>query len=344
MLNPRILAALLAFSIAILATIFLDFVPDVSAGMLFVNFVATFLIAGILIFYALDQLIFKEVNDIIAIINQLKFKGLDLSRKKLIKHKNPLKKLNDDLSFYVSKKEKEVDELKRLAQYRREFLADVSHELKTPIFAAQGFVHTLIDGAMDDEAVRDKFLNKAAKSLDGLDALVRDLITVSQVESGDIKMNFEKIDLKKVTQETFEQLEPKATARETNLTIKINHQEANSQPIVRADARITQVMVNLIDNAIKYGKEKGTVSVVFDESKKHWQVSIKDDGPGIAPEHLNRIFERFYRIEKSRAKDRGGTGLGLSIVKHIVNAHHSKITVMSKPDRGTVFSFRLEKS
>jgi two-component system phosphate regulon sensor histidine kinase PhoR len=340
-LNPRTISLVLAILVSAITVTFLWFIPGLDPGVLFVGGVASFLATLILVFWVLDYLIFEEINKIYDSIQRLKLRDFNLSRKKVTRNANPLKKLNNEIFVYVAKKQREIEELKRLEQFRREFLADVSHELKTPIFAAQGFVHTLLDGAIDDERVRDKFLAKAAKSLDGLDALVQDLLTLSQMETGEIKMNRERVDLVKLTQEVFEQLEKRAEARQIELRLT----SPASAVWVRADAyRITQVLTNLIDNAIKYGRDGGKVFVTFEDDKKEWLVSVRDDGPGISPEHLNRVFERFYRIEKSRSKDKGGTGLGLAIVKHIVNAHKSKITVMSRVDKGTTFSFKLDKA
>lgn len=340
-LNPKVISLFLAVLVAGITTTFVGFVPGATRFLLFVTATASFLATLLLVFYVLDYLIFEEINKIYASIQRLKIKDFNISRRKLTQNANPLKKLNNEIFVYVAKKQREIDELKRLEQFRREFLADVSHELKTPIFAAQGFVHTLLDGAVDDLAVRDKFLAKAARSLDGLDALVRDLLTLSQMETGEIKMNRERIDLVALTQEVFEQLEPQAAKR----SVSLQWQAPQPQVWVRADAyRMSQVMTNLVENAIKYGHENSKVQVAFEDDKKEWLVSVKDNGPGIPPEHLNRIFERFYRIEKSRSKDKGGTGLGLAIVKHIVGAHKSKITVMSRIDKGTAFSFKLDKA
>lgn len=309
--------------------------------MLFVVGISSFIISFFLVFYAIELLVFREVNKMYKTIHQLKIRDFSISRKSIIQNNNPFKKLNDEIFVYVAKKQKEIDELKRLEQFRREFLADVSHELKTPIFAAQGFIHTLIDGAVDDEQVRDKFLSKAAKSLDGLDALVKDLVTLSQLETGEVKMNFERIDFTHVTQEVFEQLEKVAQAKGTSLLLKTP--QAGSIWVKADPQRITQVMINLVENAVKYGNSDGQVLVNLEEDKKHLVVSVRDDGPGIPPEHLSRIFERFYRVEKSRSKDRGGTGLGLAIVKHILNAHKAKISVMSKLEKGTTFRFKLDR-
>ncbi|WP_020596394.1 sensor histidine kinase [Spirosoma panaciterrae] len=340
-LSPRIIALLLACLISALTLAFLTFVEGVTSSMLFVVGISSFVISFFLVLYAIELLVFREVNKMYKTIHQLKIRDFSISRKSIIKNSNPFKKLNDEIFVYVAKKQKEIDELKRLEQFRREFLADVSHELKTPIFAAQGFIHTLIDGAVDDEHVRDKFLSKAAKSLDGLDALVKDLVALSQLETGEVKMSFERVNFSQLIQEIFEQLETIAKAKNTSLSLK------TSQPgpaWVKADVqRIMQVMTNLIENAVKYGNDNGKVIVHLEEDKKHIIVSVRDNGPGIPPEHLSRIFERFYRVEKSRSKERGGTGLGLAIVKHILNAHKSKITVMSKVDKGTTFRFKLEK-
>ena len=340
-LSPRIIALLLACMISALTLAFLTFVDGVTYNMLFVVGVSSFAVSFFLVLYAIELLVFREVNKMYKTIHKLKIRDFAISRKAIIKNTNPFKKLNDEIFVYVAKKQKEIDELKRLEQFRREFLADVSHELKTPVFAAQGFIHTLIDGAIDDENVRDKFLSKAAKSLDGLDALVKDLMALSQMETGEAKMNLERVDLLEIIDEVFGQLEKAANARQTTLRLKT---DVPGPVWVRVDPqRMQQVLTNLIENGIRYGNEHGRVLVTLEEDKKHLLVSVRDDGPGIPPEHLSRIFERFYRVEKSRSKDRGGTGLGLAIVKHILNAHKAKITVMSKLEKGTTFKFKLDR-
>ena len=341
-LSPRFIALLLASLIAGLTMVFLAFVPGTTGSMLFVVAVSSFFLSFFLVLYTIDILVYREITKLHEAIRKLKVRDFSISRKSILKTGNPFKKLNDEIFIYVARKQKEIDELKKMEQFRREFLADVSHELKTPIFAAQGFIHTLIDGAVDDEYVRDKFLAKAARSLDGLDALVHDLVALSQLETGELRMHFDRVDIRHVTDEIFEQLESVAQARKTTLRLKT---QLTGPAWVRADKqRITQVMTNLIQNAVKYGNDGGKVVVTLeDEGKKHVQVTVKDDGPGIPPEHLSRIFERFYRVEKSRSKEQGGTGLGLAIVKHILNAHKSKITVLSRLEKGTEFRFKLDK-
>jgi len=340
-LNPRLIALLLAFFIAAVTVTFLSFVRGSNNTILFVAGLSSFGVAFFLIMYAIEILVYREVSKIHQTIQRLKLKDFNISRKAIVRTTNPFKMLNQEIFVYVAKKQREIDELKKLEVFRREFLADVSHELKTPIFAAQGFIHTLLDGAMDDPKVRDKFLQKAAKSLDGLDALVKDLMALSQLETGEIKMQLQTMDLRWLTLEVCEQLEQKALARNVSLKIKpdkLTHVWVNADP-----QRINQVMTNLIENAIKYGHEGGKVIVHFEEEKKYVNVSVRDNGPGIQPNDLGRIFERFYRVEKSRSREKGGTGLGLAIVKHILNGHGSKITATSKIDKGTNFEFRLEK-
>ena len=219
-LSPRIIALLLACLISALTLAFLTFVEGVTSTMLFVVGLSSFAISFFLVLYAIELLVFREVNKMYKTIHKLKIRDFNISRKSIIKNTNPFKKLNDEIFVYVARKQKEIDELKRLELFRREFLADVSHELKTPIFAAQGFIHTLIDGAVDDERVRDKFLFKAAKSLDGLDALVKDLVALSQLETGEVKMNFERVDLTHLIQEIFEQLEKFAQSKRTTSPTK----------------------------------------------------------------------------------------------------------------------------
>ena len=341
-LSPRSIAFVLALLISVITTSFLAFVPEVSSGMLFVVAVSSAVSSFFLVLYAVDIIVFREVNKMYRTIHKLKMKDFNMTpRKRLIRESNPLKTINDEIFVYVTKKQKEIDELKKLELFRREFLADVSHEFKTPIFAAQGFIHTLLEGAMDDEKVRERFLIKAANNLDSLDVLVKDLLVLSQMETGDIKMNLVPVDMHALTLNIFSRLEHIATTRQVTLKVK---PDDIKEVFVKADQdRIEQVMLNLVENAIKYGNEGGKVIVHFREYKRNVEIAVRDNGPGIPEEHLNRIFERFYRVDKSRSKERGGTGLGLAIVKHIINAHNAKITVMSKPDKGTTFSFKLDK-
>ncbi|MGR3810042.1 sensor histidine kinase [Jiulongibacter sp. NS-SX5] len=341
-LSARWIAFMLSLFITVLTVVFLNFVPGTTAEMLIITGSSCFLATYFASYYTIDVLVFQEVEQIYKSVKKLKIKDFNIKKKSLFNSQNPLKLLNTEISDYVTEKQKEIEELKRMETFRREFLADVSHELKTPIFAAQGFVHTLLDGAKNDPEVANRFLKKAAKSLDGLDALVRDLVVLSQVETGELKMQFEILDLVKVTKDIFEQLEDKAEKRGTKLRLKPSKIE--DCHVVADPQRIYQVLTNFIDNAIKYGNDNGKVTVIFEEQKKHFTIAVEDDGPGIPKEHMNRIFERFYRVDKSRSRETGGTGLGLAIVKHILSAHNSSVSVTSKPGKGTRFSFTLLKA
>lgn len=341
--NSRGVSVLLALSIAIVTTSFLTLVESVSTNALILTFLLAFSSSYLLISLVLEFLFFREINKIYDVFNKLGKKDYsfidDMESKSSL---NPLKKINQEIFSYAATKQQEIDELKRMAVYRREFLADVSHELKTPIFAAQGFVYTLLDGAVKDKSVRGKFLKKAAKSLDGLEMLVNDLLTLSHIEAGEIKMHFEEYDLLQQLDDVFDQFEGKADKKH----IKLHFDKEYQAPLkVKADyQRIYQVLLNLISNSIKYSDENTEVEVGLEVNKKDIIISVRDHGSGISPDHIKRIFERFYRVDKSRSKDRGGTGLGLAIVKHIVEAHGSTVTVTSAMGKGSTFSFKLPRA
>lgn len=339
--SARTIALLLAVSIAIVTSLFLSLLESVGRDALLVAAVISFSASYLLIFVILEFLVFREINKIYKMMEKLRKKELANISKEKSGALNPLQKINEEIYSFATLKQKEIDELKKLEAFRKEFIADVSHELKTPIFAAQGFVHTLLDGAVNDKTVRNRFLKKAAKSLDGLDVLVQDLLTLSQIETGEIKMKFENIDLYKLCSEVIDQFEEKAAKK--NIRLKI--QSDQHKIIVFADwQRITQVITNLVANAINYTPDGGEVTITFEVGKKNVTTLISDTGEGIPPEHIHRIFERFYRVDKSRSREKGGTGLGLAIVKHILEGHNSKAEVQSSVGKGSVFSFKLHRS
>jgi two-component system phosphate regulon sensor histidine kinase PhoR len=339
--SARTLALLLAVTIALVTVLFLSLVQGTDPVALIVATIISFSASYLLIFVVLEFLIFREINKIYKMMGKLRKKELSGISKEKSGALNPLQNINEEIYSFATLKQKEIDELRKLEAFRKEFIADVSHELKTPIFAAQGFVHTLLDGAVNDKNVRNKFLKKAAKSLDGLDALVQDLLTLSQIETGDIKMHFDNIDLYKLCMEVVDQFEEKAEKKKIKLRLDDHHQKI----MVWADwQRITQVMTNLVSNAINYTPEEGEVEINFDLGKKNVTTFVGDTGEGIPPQHLSRIFERFYRVDKSRSREKGGTGLGLAIVKHILEGHGSRPEVESKMGKGSVFSFKLGRS
>jgi len=340
--NARNVSFFVAFVVGSLTTAFLTLLQGVTQLTLLVAFFISFSSSFFLFYFTLELLVFKEINDLYKIVEKLKKKELKIVKKKnMISTLLPIKKLDQEIHSFVHKKQKEIRQLKKMEIYRREFLADVSHELKTPIFAAQGYLHTLLDGAIDDIDVRDKFLLKAAQSLDSLNNLIQDLLTISKMESGFVTMNFKNVDLKSIVYGLFSKFETAALEKNISLELEI---DSGADPQIYADLyKITQVFSNLIENGIRYGITNGYVKIICVDREQSILILIEDNGLGIDSEHLDRIFDRFYRIEKSRSKDGGGSGLGLAIVKHILQAHHTEIEVESKPQIGTSFRFELSK-
>ena len=345
----RTIAVLIALLVAGVLTIFAYLGPAMPVRQAFLVGGVTMGACFLLLYLSFEALIFREINGIYTGLEHIKRKEFKKLSNRFLFRPEPLKRLRDEILETAERRQQEFDELKRLQALRREFLADVSHELKTPLFAAQGFVHTILDEEEDDEdgmdpATRRKFLQKAAASLDALDTLVQDLVTISQLEKGVIRMRRQRFDLVALVQEIFELLEQQAQRRGTTLEL-FPAQLAEQEMLVSADRnRIRQVLVNLIDNAIKYGREHdGHVVVKLTPSRHGMRVAVRDNGTGIAPEHQARIFERFYRIEKSRSRAAGGSGLGLAISKHIVEAHKSTIHIRSVVGEGTTMEFKLPR-
>jgi two-component system phosphate regulon sensor histidine kinase PhoR len=334
------ISLVLALATSILVVAFLSLIEESTFIILLVAWVVSFSSAYILMAFTLDFLVFKEIGNIYTLLEKIQRKDLsEISEKGKKTSMSPLRKINKVINSYAIARQKEIETLQKNEEFRREFIADISHELKTPIFATQGYIHTLLDGAIDDKAVRMKFLKRAAKSLDSLDVLVQDLLTLNQMESGVIKFNFTEFDLKDLLLEVIDQLEHKASKRDMKIQF---HFEEGISYLTKGDRpKIYRVCQNLIVNAVKYNDEKGEVHVTLKLHKNSIQLDIKDDGQGIPAEDIKRIFERFYRVEKSRSKEKGGTGLGLAIVKHILEGHKSKISVTSTLGKGSIFSFSL---
>lgn len=342
--SSKAFSLVISFIVGSLTTIFLSLLKVANPMVYVVAFSISMGSCFLLSYFTLQFFVFREIEKLKRSFE--KFKKNDFSNvkgKKGSKRKssNPIETLGADMHNFAYNKQMEIQNLRKQEAFRRDFVADVAHELKTPIFAAQGFIHTLLDGGMEDQTVNRKFLKKAAKSIDGLENLVKDLIIISQIESGDVKLEFEYFNFDVLVTEIIEQLEPKARNKETTISMVTN---AKEPIIIYGDSqRLGQVMTNLIDNSIKYGNLKGSIKVQLKRSSggKKVYVTVKDDGPGMSDEHLKRIFERFYRVDKSRSRETGGTGLGLAIVKHILEAHKAKIDVQSEVGRGTKFTFVL---
>ena len=256
---------------------------------------------------------------------------------------DPFEQINEKVDKYLLDKVEEEEFIANQQKFRREYIGNISHELKTPIFTIQGYVLTLLDGGLEDERINRNYLERADRSIERIIGLLDDLDLITRLDSGEFPLDYETFDLVKLCEEVFYSLELKAKSKGILFDlIGIN----NTQLFVDADkARIFQVMTNLIVNAIKYGKENGKVSINFDEiSEDYILIEVIDNGLGIAEENLIRIFERFYRVDRSGGRELGGSGLGLSIVKHIVEAHGQTLNVNSEKDKGSTFSFTLKLS
>ncbi|NGP87174.1 sensor histidine kinase [Fodinibius halophilus] len=257
---------------------------------------------------------------------------------------------HDELDYLIKQSirasktvEREIQRLNRIENYRKEFIGDISHELKTPIFAIQGFIETLLNGAIEDDNVNRKFLKKAMRNVNRLTFLTKDLMEISKLETGELKSEIQDIYLRDVILDVVESLQYKANKEE----IKLQVEEIPKNLLVTADHnQIKQVLINLVENAIKYNKPDGSVTVgvkPYSQDESRVLVYVEDTGIGINQQYIDRVTERFFRVDKSRSRGKGGTGLGLAIVKHIMEAHDEEFFIESTPNVGSTFSFTLTK-
>ncbi len=306
-------------------------------------FLVTFALIYGLYYYTLQLFIYRKIKIIYKFIYQIKAtKKEEFFYKKILPQKS-IEEVSEDVEKWAIKSTREIEVLKANEKFRKEFLMNLAHELRTPIFSVQGYVDTLLGGALEDKDVNKKFLSNASKSIDRLVRLVDDLDQISRLESGNIPIIQESFQIQELIRDVYEELSLKARERNIQLQFK----KGTERPIsVYADKqKIKQVLVNLVENALKYGHENCTVIAgCYEVDEKSVYVEISDDGPGIPEEHLARIFERFYRADRSRSRSVGGTGLGLAIVKHIVEAHGHTVNVRSKVGVGSSFGFTLDRS
>ncbi len=300
-----------------------------------------FIIAYLIFYFTLEKFIYRKIKLIYKTIHHLKASKKQ-TEKKLDLGKDIISEVNYEVVTWAEDKKQEIEELKKMETYRREFLGNVSHELKTPIFNIQGYVYTLLEGALEDKKINKEYLIKASKNVDRLSNIVQDLEIITQIESGKLHLEIMRFDIYELVQEVFTTLELMAEANDITLNFK---EGTNKTIFVNGDKeRIRQVLINLINNGIKYGKESGNIWIGFYDMDKNILIEISDDGIGIEENKLSRLFERFYRVDKSRSREKGGTGLGLAIVKHIIEAHNQTINVRSKPNIGSTFGFTLTKA
>ncbi len=344
-LTPKEIALRLSFVVASSVTVivflseyFLEHIHIIS--LLFI-FLTSLLISYFGFLIAIEQFIYKKIKLIYRTIHNLKLSKDDALTDFSLDN-DIISRVREEVIDWDKKNKLEIERLKEMETYRREFVGNVSHELKTPIFSIQGYLLTLLEGGIFDKKINVDYLQRANKSVDRMIALIEDLDVISKLESGVIAMVFERINIVDLTQEVLNSLV--LNAKEKNIRLSIQN-TINKPVFVMADSeKINQVLVNLIVNSIKYGKENGETKIKFYDMDENILIEVADDGQGIEEKHHKRLFERFYRTDRGRARDSGGTGLGLAIVKHIIEAHHQTINLRSTVDVGSTFSFTLKKA
>jgi len=330
-----ITAAILAIPVAVIFYIYQN-----NWTTTLVIFAVLFGGAFFLVKYVLDSFIDRKVKLIYKFIYQTKASKKEEMYYKYILPPRGLEEVKEDVEKWAEQRKEEIEVLQSNEAYRKQFLQNLSHEFKTPIFAIQGYVDTLLNGAIDDHTVNKKFLENTAKNVDRMVNLINDLDAITRLESGEQPLYKQNFVIQDAIKEVYETLSIKTAQRNIRPVIK----KGCEQPVtVFADKeKILQVLLNLVENATKYGKQDGHITAsIYKTDESHVLVEISDDGIGIAEEHLGRIFERFYRTDSGRSRNVGGTGLGLAICKHIVEAHGQTIHVRSKPDVGTTIGFTL---
>jgi two-component system phosphate regulon sensor histidine kinase PhoR len=302
---------------------------------------ASFLLACYgLILFTLQRFIYRRIKVIYKFIYQTKAtKREETYYKYILPHKS-IDEVSEDVEKWAAQRSSEIEVLRQNESYRKEFLQNLAHELKTPIFAIQGYVNTLLDGALEDPDVSTKFLDKANKNVERMVSLVNDLDEISRLESGEQPLYKQNFLIRDLIKEVFDTLSVQADEKKIVLQFKRSVLDVT---IFADKEKIRQVLTNLVGNAIKYGRQNGNVTAgIYKTDGRHFLIEISDDGMGIPEEHLGRIFERFYRIDTARSRKIGGSGLGLAICKHIIEAHGQSIHVRSKEDVGSTFGFVLE--
>ncbi|MDF2448041.1 MAG: histidine kinase [Bacteroidota bacterium] len=345
-LKTPILILILSLVSAVLQTFFVTYITyqineqfDLAVALL--SFFISFIVSFFVIYYQIHQVTFKKIDKLYLLVKEQQPKEIPNTEFQL-EEVDSIARLEEEIKKLAQERNREIDQYKNLDSYRKEFLGNVSHELKTPVFNIQGYLSTLIDGGIFDPTVNMEYLKRADKSVDRMIQIIDDLETISQLEIGTLELEQDTYDVAQQMREVLESLEFQASKQR----IRLQPAKKYDKPIyVKADKfRIRQVFVNLITNSIKYGKPNGKTIVSLNLFEDQVIVEIRDNGIGISEKHLPRLFERFYRVDKGRSREQGGTGLGLAIVKHIIEAHQETIDVESKINEGTTISFTLKRA
>jgi len=339
-LTPRQVAGINAFTISAIVGVAIFFFVE-KWWLAVISFAVLFVICFLLVNFFLQRFIYRKIKLIYKFIYQTKASKREETYYKYILPQKSIDEVKDDVEKWADQKRTEIELLKENETYRKEFLQNLAHELKTPIFAIQGYVNTLLDGAMEDEAVSTKFLEKANLNVERMVSLVNDLDEISRLESGEQPLYKQNFVVQDFIKEVYESLSYIGEEKRISFSFKKGTEQDIS---VFADKeKMRQVFINLFENAIKYGRQNGNITAsVYRTDGRYVLIEISDDGIGISEEHLPRIFERFYRTDTARSRKIGGSGLGLAICKHIIEAHGQSFHVRSTEDVGTTFGFVLE--
>lgn len=300
--------------------------------------IALFIFSFFVLQYRVERFIYrrvKKIYDDVSLLESSSFRNKSIT--------TDMATLTREVEKFARDKKIEIETLKIREEYRREFLGNVSHELKTPLFTVQGYILTLLDGAMDDKTLRKKYLQRAEKGVERLIYIVQDLDMITKMEVGDLNLTFTRFNIVEVIQNVFDLLEMKADAK--GIMLMFDRKYFKPVMVYGDQEKVQQVVTNLVVNSIKYGKENGTTEISIEDLVNNKVIiRIKDNGEGIEQKNISRLFERFFRVDKSGSRTEGGSGLGLAIVKHIIEAHDEKIYVESEFGKGSEFSFTLEKT
>lgn len=339
--SPRQLSALTALILSVPISLWVLFLkPNWQEAL--ISFLVIFFGSYLLILYIFQRFIYRKIKLIYKFIYQTKASKKEEMYNKYILPQKSIDEVREDVEAWAEQRRKEIELLKKNEQFRKEFLQNLSHEFKTPVFAIQGYVDTLLQGAMENPETNKRFLEKAGKNVERLVHLIQDLDGISKLERGELKLHKQNFIIQDLLKEVFESLSIKAEHQNISFALK----KGCEPPItVYADKeKIRQVLINLVDNSIKYGKMGGhVIASAYNTDGKNILIEISDDGIGISEHNLGRVFERFYRTQEGRSRDVTGSGLGLAICKHIIEAHRHSIHVRSKENVGTTIGFTLNE-
>ena len=328
-----------AFILAMILVFFRLLETEIQYQYSLILFILITIFCFLVIQYLLRRFIYTRIVPIYKIINKHSINDEEQKRIRFMQGQ-VIEEVEEEVDIWMKSRDEEVEKFKSLAEYRKRFIGDISHELKTPLFSIQSYLETLIEGALYDKENNMKFLKKAAKNTDRLSTIIDDLEVIARLESGEYGLEIDQFSISEMIHDVFDELQMKAKKSNIELSLK----NPTSDFMVTGDPiQIRQVLINLINNSIKYGKNGGITECALYDMDQHILIEVSDDGLGIENDHLPHIFGRFYRIDKSRSREKGGSGLGLSIVKHIIEAHEQTINVKSTPGQGSTFGFTLEK-